>query len=876
MNLKTKKILFSFALILMFSAGAIFSVSPNATAQTPSPINIPTYAYLSVAPNPTGVNQAVSIIMWLDKFPPTANGQYGDRWHNFTVEVTTPDGSKQTLGPFANSDPVGTFFTQYTPDKLGTYSFIFKFPGQVLAGENPPPEGFNFGNTLGGFLYIGDYYEPSQSDPVTITVQQTPIAPWNAAPLPTGYWARPINGQNREWQAVASNWMGNEPNAWQQYGQAPNSGHIVWTKPIAFGGLVDGRFGDISFYDGLSYEGFFGPPIIINGVLYYNTAIPPEYGFTAVNLRTGEQMWYQNNTIGPQQLVPPFLKQSFPQLTFGQLLLYNSPNQFGILPYLWSTFTEPTSDPAVSLNDWAMYDAFSGNWICTIRGVPTSSAFFGASTQVTDSNGNILIYDMSTPGKIALWNSTACLQNTFPSNNAQLAANGYWLWRPPLGATVSASSGYVANVSLPAELPAGASVQGVDPVNQIMLFAAGLPILGIAAYPTPATFTMSAVSLKTGQLGQLLWQKSYPWPTGNQTFAVSAVGSGAFALYYKETRQWVCYNLTTGNQMWGPTASQNEWDVYALSWTPSVIADNCLLSASYGGYLYAYDLQTGNLKWTPYFSGTGPDNELPYGHYPLSIGGVADGKVFLYNSEHSPNKPYWRGSSLRAVSITTGQELWSVNDWAGVAGFSGGVAIADGYLVTINSYDNQIYCYGKGQTATEVSASPTIINNGGKVLIQGKITDQSPAAKNNPAVVPDEFIDDWMNYLVEQQALPALPGGNIGVPVILTAAKADGSSINLGTISADCEGNFKSVWSPPDNGEYTITAYFPGTKSYFSSYASTSVATVASGGVTPGPTSAPAAKTDNTLLYVIIVIVIIAIIIGLANMIAINRHQHKT
>jgi hypothetical protein len=134
----------------------------------------------------------------------------------------------------------------------------------------------------------------------------------------------------------------------------------------------------------------------------------------------------------------------------------------------------------------------------------------------------------------------------------------------------------------------------------------------------------------------------------------------------------------------------------------------------------------------------------------------------------------------------------------------------------------------------------------------------------------------WMQYLVEQQTLPSMPTSAAGVPVTLTAVKPDGSTVNIGTINADCEGNFKAIWSPPENIAYSISAYFAGTNSYFSSYGTTNAAAVASTGPTPTPTPTPTTtSTDNTLLYAIIVAVIIAIIIGIANIIAINRHQHK-
>jgi hypothetical protein len=51
-------------------------------------------------------------------------------------------------------------------------------------------------------------------------------------------------------------------------------------------------------------------------------------------------------------------------------------------------------------------------------------------------------------------------------------------------------------------------------------------------------------------------------------------------------------------------------------------------------------------------------------------------------------------------------------------------------LVTFNSYDNQQYVFGKGQTDVTVSAPQTAIPVGTGALIQGTVTDQSPGAED--------------------------------------------------------------------------------------------------------------------------------------------------
>ena len=75
-------------------------------------MDVPTYAFLAVSPNPIGVGQEAIVMFWLSLVPPTAAGSAGDRWENMIVEVTQPDGTKETLGPF-KSDPVGSAWTSY-------------------------------------------------------------------------------------------------------------------------------------------------------------------------------------------------------------------------------------------------------------------------------------------------------------------------------------------------------------------------------------------------------------------------------------------------------------------------------------------------------------------------------------------------------------------------------------------------------------------------------------------------------------------------------------------------------------------------------------------------------------------------------------------
>ena len=140
-------------LILCLTTTALIAFIPTAAANTP------TYAFLTISPNPVGVNQETALIMWLDKIEPTTAGPQGSVWQGFQVLVTKPDGTTVTLGPFT-ADPAAFAYTLYTPDQVGTYTLKFTFPGQQVTG-------------MGAIIPIpiNEYYEAS-SFTTTFTVRK--------------------------------------------------------------------------------------------------------------------------------------------------------------------------------------------------------------------------------------------------------------------------------------------------------------------------------------------------------------------------------------------------------------------------------------------------------------------------------------------------------------------------------------------------------------------------------------------------------------------------------------------------------------------------------------------------------------------------------
>ncbi len=866
------------SLMLLITTSAIFVVLPTTNAHTP-PWTVTTYCYCSAGNPVIGVGQAELLVFWINALPPTASGAYGDRW-TFTVDVTKPDGSNDTLGPFT-SDPVGGSYTAYTPTQLGNYSVVAHMLEHKITGLPIAPA--NAGQSLDT---VNDTYLGSTSEPVTFTAQQQPILAWQETPLPTDYWQVPVNNMNRNWYSLLGNWLGgaaqtNGPTTNFAYGEAPQSAHIMWTTPYWAGGTMDSRFGDVGYYSGESYEGYdITPIIIIDGNLYYNVQQPPREGWICRDLYTGQEKFFQN-TSGPVLPGPAGSLGSgradwsgslfTGQLSMGQIYDYESPNQHGGFPYLWSTgiptaATYPNGS-AVPSTIWGMYDASTGNYICSIGNVTQTlktpdgrTVTTGATgTQVYGQDGSILYYNIVNLGTTAspkdylqTWNNTYAIW--YPE--LSYGSNDYWRWRPLLNYTFDGSHGFSLNASIP-------TIQG-----SILTVREGKYVIGGTAgtYDANGNVAVSgnlwALNLAPGSEGTLLWNITFtpPVQTGNKTVSMNLVDpeDGVFVMSCSQTMQWYVYSLATGNLLW-TSQPLNAYAYYGMS---ANILNGMLLSApSYAGQIIAFNITTGNILWT--YTAQQMGFESPYGgHYPISIFAISDGMIYTRSDEHSPTQPLWRGSDWRCVNATDGTEIWKLGHW-------GGGSISDGYLVGYNIYDNQIYCVGKGPSATTVSAPQTVSSLGSSVVITGTITDQSSGALayaktygvNGVACVSDANQEAWMEYLYEQQAMPT----NItGVPVTLTAIDPNGNLVHIGDIASDLHGNYGSTFTPQVPGTYQIIATFKGSNSYGSSSSTTYLA-AGSTAATPAPTATPQTNLVSTTdLMTYMAVGVIAIIVAIA------------
>ncbi len=807
---------------------------------TPS-VTIATTAFISISPNPIGVGQDVLINIWLE--PPIAYQRY---FSGYTVTVTKPNNTTETIGPLNSYQGDATAWVQYSVDQVGTYKFKFNFAGNYLqagwyyngkyyATQADLPPGVSTGGMgFGGAAsFQSAWYQASESPIVNLTVQQEAVMSWPAAQLPTSYWTRPIPIENREWWVIGGQYPYNGAgggDAWPSntnayasnykftpYVQAPNTAHIAWMRQGALAGIVGGQFGYSSVGPGeATYAGT--PNIIFQGRAYqainkpmtttYNgvTVTQTMSTWTCYDIRTGEVYWEQTGITQP----PTFV-------TFNRVASsVPGAEQTGM-------GTNTYSLVYIGLSRMIKYDPWSGAVQSNIS-LPVSSATIyndPYALSVASSSGKNWLINWTTTGTSTDFNSRIISNVTFPFSS--LGSVDY-------EAGVAVSSGSIT--------PPGAG------------HALGQFLMG--------------ASITTGQL---LWNV-----TTNDIF----FPTGLCADHGKVTTRvlggwWDCWSLSNGALLW-QTAKPGEAGGEDYPWGDF----GAYTIASYGGLIYdfsyagfyALDWNTGKIAWhymtpsVPFEAAQYPSSTL-FSNSPQ----IADGKLYYANGEHSPTQPIARGWKLWCLNATSGEMLWNING-GGTAG-----AVADGYLTYDNRYDGYMYVFGKGESATTVSAPQTTINAGATAVITGTILDQSPA-QLGAACVSKESMSTYMEYLHQQRPIDGFYHNVTvtGVPVSLDAIDPNNNYVHLGTVTSDEKGNFGLSWTPTIAGQYKITATFAGDDSYGNSWATTYAS------VGDGPTAPPIQETislnsvNNTLVMTVVAgVIVIVLAIAVASVMILRK-----
>ena len=896
------------AMLLILTFAISFFAMSTANAHSP-PWTIISFPYIVPAPNPIGVGQTVSIVMWIDT-PLVSSAVTNDiRRHDYTLTITAPDNSVETKHWDVVEDTTSIQYYRYTPTQVGTYTLKFDYGGQTYTWNVP---GVTPANN-----YTGDTFTAA-SKTTTLTVQEEPIrAARDSYPLPTEYWTRPIEGQNTYWYAVSSNWLGQPfisgagaaygiPGNIQPEGTAPNSPHIMWSKPIQYGGVVGGGSVGVpgnTFYTGGSYNVRYSNPLVIYGTLYYQEPYGNSGGggdYVAVDLRTGEELWRTNTTgIG----VP----------SFGYLYDYESPNQHGILP---NGLLIAAS--GFGVQTWRTYDPKTG--------IPTTMNLTNvpAGPAVGGPQGEILRYTLTNVGNatnpnwyLAQWNSSRVfgggaglspsnwysgnIPGNVPFNYTSLGSNTYWNGSMWVSNAVRTAQGYAAvqwtspsydwNISLPSlgigSWSVGTANLGIIPLvslDNMLLLTQGT--FGghpgdFSAVPTTDDANITAVNLNVtkGARGNIMWTERYPQAPNNNTRFLECwdTDAGVFIFWDKEDKVIYGYSLANGDRLWGPTEPANDW----------MFLPNSVMTAygkaywtGYGGITYCYDVRNGSLLWT--YGNGGPGNstdsglDTPWGRYPTFVDVIADGKIYLSTTEHSPNTPLYKDSLVRCLNATDGTEIWTLMGYA-TQMYGGTDLVADGFFAFLNCYDMQIYCVGRGPSATTVAASPKVSVHGSSVLVEGTVIDiaagtkQKEQAARFPYGVPavsDESMGRWMEYVYMQKPRPT---DTVGVEVILSVLDPNNNVYDIGTATTDSSGTFSLLWEPLVPGKYTVIARFAGSEGYWPSYAETAVGIEEAPEATPAPTPTPAPMTDTYVTGFGIGIIIAIVAVGIVLVIVLRR-----
>ncbi len=825
--------------------------------------HLPTHAYLNVFPNPAGVGQQVTLGIFLASPFPT--NEYAT---NFTVVEKTPSGNTITLGPY-QSDLTGGTVAYFTPDTVGNYTLQFFYGGQVLTNSS----GYN-----------GLIADPSHSDIQTLVVQQEPVTQrtYPFTPLPNTWWQTPVSAENSQnWYTLTGAWYGFAANSFANTGSYNNSGyynpytesvysgHVLWTKSWCGGGVAGGELGgdevQSHYWSTFQYEPRYAP-VIINGILYSTwytstTGTGGRQGIMAVDLYSGNTLWVINTTS---------------ILRCGMVTFQYTINEYGVLgPFIWTTGTLAASEtggitPANTGTQWNLFDGVTGKYVLSLVN--------GTDIRIrNDERGNLIGYFINTTAGTQLVHpvqgQNAIATNTGPHMtcvNLTLACGFTSSQFSPAVNTVRAfNTGYMWDKAVQTNI----SGVNIDPALALSSIVGN-------------TLVLSSGSTNHGQHGYMILA-SMDQDTGAQLAAVNVTysqtnsmlpytrigtvsGDGIYAFVNLVNYDVIAYNVKDCSKAWeyqmtGPNgAAPNIYDLYGVR---TYYAKDAFLFAGLGGDMWSINALTGTLNWyTNTTTLQGPSGlETPYNVWPLWAFGSSciSNDVGYIAGGHEYNPPLFHGCQLYAVNLTDGSLVWSELDTSVTS-----TAIAYGKVVSLNAYDNQLYCFGKGPSAITVNAPSVGVSTATPITFTGSVIDVSPGTKqllvysnypNGLPCVSDQSESRFMETVYQQQAMPS----NVsGVPVTLSVIDSNNNFRQIGTTTSNALGTYSYTWTPDISGNFTVYAQFLGSNSYYPSSASIGFYASLSATNEPIVTALPQSTADMYFVPSVIAIIIVIIIVG--------------
>ena len=819
--------------------GGGYDAPANIPAGARADFTIKTQAFLSVSPDPIGLEQCLLVNVWTTFAP--GEGKY---MNTFRVIITDPDGQTQTV-PLISYPDDGTSWFNYFPTKVGDYDFQFFFDGAYF------PEGYyragawsehRTGEFANAIYNPSVYCTPGESLVVTITVQEDTVYPWQLTLSDTDYWTRPVQPNMRDsWDMLGgypwsyANIAGVTSNAWHDnyYGPfipAVNTPHIVWKRTQNLAGIIGGEAGQTSL---ISSPGT--PNVIYMGRAYQTrteliNGIPTSCA-SCYDLRTGELYYARPTADGG--ITPTHLAYNYPSSSADAVTVELSTISGGRLYKINPTTGAITSNitlPTFSGNGSNYELFFRDGYYYSFQGTSTNTANPAPDVTVTES------YD----GFLIKWNSLGTSTNF----TSRIASN--------TSVTLPLDYRTLYQTSTYGNILGGIDYDSMIKVAQHRFIYGGYYGYNLVAYDM--------------NTGNILW---------NITSNVNDMDSA-----YRPTNVWIrhglymaemelgvitAWDLHTGAKKWeARTDTDMPWGIF---WMYDEAAyENLIFATGYTG-VWAIDENTGTVAWQ--YVDPAPPFETPYTSNDASIYSVQEirvigGLLYVSNNEHTPNQPYQRGWGMICLDATTGELQWKISGTRMQAG-----AASEGYLTAASNYDGTMYVLGKGQSKTSINGPQTAISKGDSIVLTGKVLDQSPASLEKTAggiaCVADESMALWMDYSYLQMPIDGYYSNETvkGVMVFLTAENENGDYTYIGEAYTDSSGTFSYLWTPEEVGKYTVTATFAGSNAYGVSSDTTAIGVVAATG-TDGPSDGN--DQPNFGLYIAgstAIIIVVMLLIGI-------------
>jgi len=345
--------------------------------------------------------------------------------------------------------------------------------------------------------------------------------------------------------------------------------------------------------------------------------------------------------------------------------------------------------------------------------------------------------------------------------------------------------------------------------------------------------TINGVAYKPGQL---MWIKTFNAPSDGSSVIAGPSADGVFTTVDKETGVISAFDMTTGASLWTSTALGSATAYPYTQGTTATgctaaIAYNTLYTAGSSGQVYAYDLQTGTLKWGYILPLTGVQGVSAY---PTNIGLIADGKIYLGSYTLTSASSLYSGASVTCLNAWDGTKLWTLPSWGGAGGF----AVSDGYMTYLDYYTLNVFSIGRGPSSTTVDST---VGDMKQATITGTVTDASPgSAIKGSGAIADKDMSAWMAYMFMNAAKPANASG---VDVTITVIDPNNNLQTVGTVAANTDGTYSINYTPAIPGTYQVIATFAGTNGYYPSFAHSTMYVNEAAQPTATPTATPVSMT---------------------------------